>query len=64
MKALGLNLGIKHRGLKVCQAGSNDDPRMTFDLSMTRSNGIPICLYGENVEKSFSETVLKTVRSG
>ena len=37
-KALRLNLGIQHRELKVYQVHSNDDPRLTFDIFMTRSN--------------------------
>ena len=37
-KVSRLNLGIKHRGLGVYHVCSNDDPRMTFDLSMARSN--------------------------
>ena len=57
--ALRLNLDINHWGLKVYQVYSNDDPRMTFNLSMARSD-LHILLYGENVEKSVSETVPKT----
>ena len=45
-------------GTEVC---SNDDPRTTMNLFMARSN---LCfhtiLYGENVEESFSQNVLKT----
>ena len=37
-KALRLNLGIQHRGLKVYQVDSNDDSRLTFDISVVRSN--------------------------
>ena len=37
-ESLGLNLGIKHHGLKVYQVCSNDDPRLTFDLFTARSN--------------------------
>ena len=37
-KASRLNLGIQHRGLKVYQVDSNADFRLTFDLSMARSN--------------------------
>ena len=36
-KALGLNLGILHRCLKIFQVNSNDDGRLTFDLFTTRS---------------------------
>ena len=39
---------------------SNDDSRMTFELSMARSNLHPHTLVGGNVEKSCSENVLKT----
>ena len=38
----------------------SDDPRLTFDLFMARSNLVPMHLYGENIEKSFSQNVLKT----
>ena len=37
-KVSRLYLGIMHPGLKVYQVQSNDNPRMTFDLSMARSN--------------------------
>ena len=37
-KASRLNLVTEHRGLKVFQVCSNDDPRLTFDLFRTRSN--------------------------
>ena len=37
-KASRLSLGIQHRGLKVYQVDLNDDSRLTFDLSMARSN--------------------------
>ena len=52
-RALVLNLGIKHRGLGVFQVYSNNDRRLTF----LRQGQIcvPIHLYGENVEKSFSQ---------
>ena len=52
-KALGLNLGIQHRGLKFYQVCSNDDPRLTFDLFTARSNSPCICME-KTVEKSFS----------
>ena len=39
---------------------SNVDPRLTFDVFMTRSNLRPHAMYGENVDKSFSSNVLKT----
>ena len=39
---------------------SNDDPRLTFDLFTAGQICVPIHLYGENVEKSFSQNVLKT----
>ena len=44
--ALRLNLGIQHWGLKVYQVCSNDDPRMTFDLWMARSNLRPYAFIG------------------
>ena len=40
-KALRHNLDILHWGLKVYQVYSKDDPRMTFDIFMARSN---LCL--------------------
>ena len=36
-KALRLNFGMLHLGLKIYQVCSNDHPRLTFDLFMTRS---------------------------
>ena len=45
------------------QICSNDDPRMTFDFLMARSNlrsHMDKCLYGENVEKLIPQNVLKT----
>ena len=42
------------------QVCSNDDPRMTVDLFLWQDQiCIPILLYEENVEKSFSQNVLK-----
>ena len=55
-KASRLNLSIQHRGLKVYQVDSNDDSRLTFDLSKAKSNLHPILLHGEII-KSFSENV-------
>ena len=37
----------------------HDDPRMIFDLFLQGQICIPIHLYGENVEKSFSLNVLR-----
>ena len=37
-KASRLNLSIQHWGLKVYEVDLNDDSRLTFDLSMARSN--------------------------
>ena len=37
----GLNLGIQHQGSEICQACSNDDPRLAFDLSTVRSDLLP-----------------------
>ena len=46
------------QGLPSC---SNDDPRLTFDLFTGQGQiCISMHLYGENVEKSFSQKVLKT----
>ena len=59
-KALRLSLGIQHLGLKVYQFYSNNDPRQTFDLLKARSDLHSHHLYGKNVEKSFSQNVLKT----
>ena len=42
-KALRLNLGTQHRGLKVYKICSNDDSRMTFDLFRAWSNLCPSC---------------------
>ena len=48
------------RRLKVYQMCSNDCPRLFFFSSFAaRSNLHPIHLYGENVEKSVSQSVLK-----
>ena len=44
-KALRLNLGIQHRGLKHFKIYKNDETRMTFDLFMIWSNLCPSC-YG------------------
>ena len=38
----------------------NDDRRLTFDLFWQGQICIPMHVYGEVVEKSFSQTVLKT----
>ena len=47
--------------LKVYQICSNDIHRLTFDLFNARTNlDLLKHLYGENVEKSFSQNVLKT----
>ena len=43
--------------------GSNDDPRMTFDFSTTRSSLHPLTLLWGKCWKSFSENVLKTYGS-
>ena len=37
-----------------------DDPKLAFDLLLQGQICIPVHLYGENVEKSFSQNVLKT----
>ena len=58
-KVLGLNLGIRHWGLKVDQFCSNDDPRLTYSYLLQDQIGVPMHLYGENIEKSFSQKVLK-----
>ena len=49
--------GIKHQGLTVYQGCSIGSRSLTFYLFTVRSNLRPIDLYGENVEKSFSEKV-------
>ena len=54
-QALRLNLGIHHRGLNVYQVCSTDDRRLTFDFFTAGQICIPIYLYGENAEKSFSQ---------
>ena len=59
-KALRLNLGIKHWGLKVYQIYANDDPRMTYDLFKAKSNLHPHTFIWGKVKKSFSQNVLKT----
>ena len=38
---------------------SNDDPRLTLNLFKQGQICVPMHLYGENVEKSFSQYVLK-----
>ena len=43
MKALRLNLGIQHRGLKVYQVCSNDETRMTCNRLMVWSILCPSC---------------------
>ena len=45
---------------EVYQVCSNEDPRMTFDLFMARSNCVSVYLYRETVENSFSQNLLKT----
>ena len=53
-KALGLNVGIWHRGLKLYLVCSNDDHRLTFDLLKPRSNlHLYRFVWGEKLEKSF-----------
>ena len=42
-KALRLNIGIQHRGLKVYQVCQNDKTRMTNDLFIVWSNLSPSC---------------------
>ena len=45
----------------VYQVYSNDDPRMTFDLSMARSDWhLHTFCMEYNVEESFSENIQKT----
>ena len=44
--------------LKVYQICSNDDPRMTFDFLMARSNLNLMHKYGETIERSVSQNVL------
>ena len=59
-KALGLNLGVQHWGLKVYEVYSFDGRKLTFDLSYGKVKLVhPLHLYGKNVEKSFSQNVLK-----
>ena len=53
-------LSIEHWGLKVYQVCSNYGHRLIFYLFKSRSNCAPIHLYRQNVEKSFSQNVLKT----
>ena len=44
-KTSRLNLSIQHRGLKVYQIDSNDDSRLTIDLSVARLFAFPyICM--------------------
>ena len=43
-KALRLNLGIQHWGLKVYLICSNDESRMTFDHFMIWSNCVPVAV--------------------
>ena len=50
-----------HLGLKVYLVCSNDDPRLTFDLLWQGQNYVRMHLYGENIEKSFSHTVLMAI---
>ena len=40
-KALSLNLGVWHLGLKVCEVCSNDDHRLTLTFFTARSNLCP-----------------------
>ena len=46
----------------VYQICSNDDRRLTFDLfyGKVKFASLYIYIYGENVEKLFSQNVLKT----
>ena len=46
-----LKHGIQHRTLKYYQVCSNDDPRLTFDLFMQRSNLVPYAFIWETVYK-------------
>ena len=39
---------------------SEKNGRLNFDLLTARSNLRPLHLYGENVEKSFSQWIMKT----
>ena len=56
-----LHLSPKHRGLKIYQVCSNDDRRLTFDLFYDKVKFASLyILHGENVEKSFSQSVKKT----
>ena len=48
-----------HWGLKVNQVCSNDDCTLTFDLQQGQI-WVPLVLYEESVEKSFSQNVFKT----
>ena len=59
-KSWRLNIDIQHKGLKVYQVCSNDDPRLTFDLYTQGQLCIPMHLYGENIENSVSRNVLMT----
>ena len=65
-KASRLNFVTEHWGLKVIQICSNYDPRLAFDLFTKRSNlrpyeqYRPMHLYGESIENSVSQNVLKT----
>ena len=43
----------------VYQVCSNDDPRLIFDLFTARSNLRPYTFIWKNVEKSFSQNVLR-----
>ena len=60
-KALGLNLGILHRGPNIYQICSNDGCRLIFGR-FEQQNQIcaPIYSYGENAEKPHFQNVLKT----
>ena len=47
-------------GTKAYQVDSNDDFRLTFDLSMAKSNLHSHTLVWGKIVKSFSENLLKT----
>ena len=57
-KALSLNLGVWHLGLKVCEVCSNDDHRLTFDFFYSKVKfASPYICEGKMFEKSFSQNV-------
>ena len=59
-KVSRLNLAIEHWGLKIIQVCSNEDQRLTFDLLRHGQICVPMHLYGENIENSVSQNVIKT----